>query len=141
MIKWFSLFIVFQSIILCQKYDLAELVIGKRGTDSYRVWIYFSDKDGSAPIALSEKTIDRRAKNGIQNDNLWYDFTVPSKYIDQLSSQGINVINKSRWLNAVSALCSKSDLIKIANLPFVDQIKPVVGYTRSSSFEYPDIRP
>ena len=141
MIKWFSLFLVFQSIILCQKYDLAELVIGKRGTDSYRVWIYFSDKDGSAPITLSEKTIDRRAKNGIQNDNLWYDFTVPSKYIDQLSSQGINVINKSRWLNAVSALCSKSDLIKIANLPFVDQIKPVVGYTRSSSLEYPDIDP
>ena len=141
MIKCLSLFLVFQSIILCQKYDLAELVIGKRGPDSYRVWIYFSDKDGSAPITLSEKTIDRRAKNGIQNDNLWYDFNVPSKYIDQLLSQGINVINKSRWLNAVSALCSKSDLIKIANLPFVDQIKPVVGYARSSSLEYPDIDP
>ena len=92
MIKCLSLFLVFQSIILCQKYDLAELVIGRRGIDCYRVWIYFSDKDGSAPIALSTKTIDRRAKNGIQNDNLWYDFTVPSKYIDQLSSQGINVI-------------------------------------------------
>ena len=141
MINWFSLFIAFQSIILCQKYNLEELIIGKRGTDSYRVWIYFSDKDGSAPIFLSQKTIDRRAKNGIQNDNLWYDFTVPSKYIDQLSLLGIKVINKSRWLNAVSALCSKSDLIKVANLQFVDQIKPVVGYERSSSFEYPDISP
>ena len=141
MIKWFSLLIAFQSIILCQKYNLAELVIGKRYTDSYRVWIYFTDKDGSAPITLSEKTIDRRAKNGIQNDNLWYDFNVSSKYIDQLSSRGIKVINKSRWLNAVSALCSKSDLIKIANLPFVDQIKPVVGYTRTSSLEYSDIDP
>ena len=58
MIKWFSLFLVLQSIILCQKYDLAELVIGRRGIDCYRVWIYFSDKDGSAPIALSTKTID-----------------------------------------------------------------------------------
>ena len=141
MIKWLSLFIVFQSVILCQKYNLAELVIGKRGTDIYRVWIYFSDKDGSAPISLSAKTINRRAKNGIQNDNLWYDFTVSSKYIDQLSSQGIKIINKSRWLNAVSALCSKSDIIKIANLPFVDQIKPVVGYTRTSSLEYSDIDP
>ena len=141
MIKWFSLFVAFQSIILCQKYDLVELAIGKRDTDKYRVWIYFSDKDGSAPITLSEKTLDRRAKNGIQNNNLWYDFNVPSKYIDQLLSKGINVINKSRWLNAVSALCSKSDLIKIANLPFVDQIKPVVGYTRSLSLEYPDIDP
>ena len=141
MIKCFSLLLVFQSIILCQKYDFAELVNGERDTDSYRVWIYFSDKDGSAPIFLSQKTIDRRAKNGIQNDNLWYDFTVPSKYIDQLSSLGIKVINKSRWLNAVSALCSKSDLKKMANLTFVDQIKPVVGYKRSSSFEYPDISP
>ena len=141
MIKCLSLLLVFQSIILCQKYDLAELVVGKRGTDSYRVWIYLSDKDGSAPIALSEKTKDRRAKNGIQNDNLWYDLTVPSKYIDQLSSLGIKVINKSRWLNAVSALCSKSDLKEIANLTFVDQIKPVFGYKKSSSFEYPDISP
>ena len=132
MIKWFTIFVALQSIIICQKYDLTELVIGKRGIDSYRVWIYFSDKDGSAPITLNTKTINRRAKNGIQNDNLWYDFNVPSKYIDQLSSQGINVINKSRWLNAVSALCSKSDLTKIANLPFVDQIKPVVGYKRLS---------
>ena len=141
MIKWLNIFIAFQSVILCQKYNLAEIDIGKRGTDSYRVWIYFSDKDGSAPISLSAKTLNRRAKNGIQNDNLWYDFTVSSKYIDQLSSQGIKVINKSRWLNAVSALCSKSDLIKIANLTFVDQIKPVVGYTRTSSLEYSDIDP
>ena len=59
MIKWFTLFVAFQSIILCQKYNLAELVIGKRGTDNYRVWIYFSDKKGSIPITLSEKTIDR----------------------------------------------------------------------------------
>jgi hypothetical protein len=141
MIKCFSLLLVFQSIILCQKYDFAELVNGERDTDSYRVWIYFSDKDGSAPITLSEKTKDRRAKNGIQNDNLWYDFTVPSKYINHLSSLGIKVINKSRWLNAVSALCSKSDLKKIANLTFVNQIKPVFCYKRSSSFEYPDISP
>ena len=141
MIKWFCLFIALQSIILCQKYNIAELVIGKRGTDSYRVWIYFSDKDGSAPIALSAKTIDRRAKNGVHDNNLWYDLTVSLKYIDQLSSLGIKVINKSRWLNAVSALCSKSDLIKIANLTFVDQIKPVVGYARTSSLEYSDIDP
>ena len=141
MIKWFSLFLAFQTIILCQKYDLAELDIGKRGTDSYRVWIYLSDKNGSTSVELSEKTVFRRAKNGVHANNLWYDLTVSLKYINQLSSLGINVINESRWLNAVSALCSKSDLITIANLSFVDQIKPVVGYKRTSSFEYPDISP
>ena len=141
MIKWFSLFLVLQSITLCQKYDLAELDIGKRGTDSYRVWIYLSDKNGSTSVELSEKTVLRRAKNGVYENNLWYDLTVSLKYINQLSSLGINVINESRWLNAVSALCSKSDLITIANLSFVDQIKPVVGYKRTSSFEYPDISP
>ena len=134
MIKWFSLFLVLQSITLCQKYDLAELDIGKRGTDSYRVWIYLSDKNGSTSVELSEKTVLRRAKNGVYENNLWYDLTVSLKYINQLSSLGINVINESRWLNAVSALCSKSDLITIANLSFVDQIKPVVGYKRTSSF-------
>ena len=141
MIKWFSLFVTFQSIILCQKCNLSELVNGKRGTDSYRVWIYFSDKDGSAPIVLSAKTMDRRAKNGVHENNLWYDLSVSLDHINQLSSLGIKVINKSRWLNAVSALCSKSDLIKIANLTFVDQIKPVVGYARTSTLEYSDIDP
>jgi len=139
MIKWLSLFLVFQSIIYCQKYNLAELDIGKRGTDSYRVWIYLSDKNGSTSVEISEKTVFRRAKNGVHDSNLWYDLNISSKYINHLSSLGINVINESRWLNAVSALCAKSDLIKIANLSFVDKIKPVVGYKRTSSFEYPDI--
>ena len=141
MIKWLSLFLVFQSIIYCQKYNLAELDIGKRGTDSYRVWIYLSDKNGSTSVEISEKTVFRRAKNGVHDSNLWYDLNISSKYINHLSSLGINVINESRWLNAVSALCAKSDLIKIANLSFVDKIKPVVGYKRTSSFEYPDIIP
>ena len=141
MIKWLSLFLVFQSIIYCQKYNLAELDIGKRGADSYRVWIYLSDKNGSTSVEISEKTVFRRAKNGVHDSNLWYDLNISSKYINHLSSLGINVINESRWLNAVSALCAKSDLIKIANLSFVDKIKPVVGYKRTSSFEYPDIIP
>ncbi|SVB15001.1 uncharacterized protein METZ01_LOCUS167855, partial [marine metagenome] len=38
------------------------------------------------------------------------------------------VLNESRWLNAVSALCHISDLEALANLPFVKKIEPVLGY-------------
>ena len=132
---------VIQSIVFCEKYDMQEIMeIGKRG-DNYRVWLYFIDKKGSMPIVLDQRTIDRRAKNGIQTNDLWYDLTISKNYIDQISSLGITIKNESRWLNAISVICTLSDLERIAAFPFIKQIKPVVGHQKRSNIEYPDISP
>ena len=132
---------VIQSIVFCEKYDMQEIMeIGKRG-DSYRVWLYFTDKKGSMPIVLDQRTIDRRAKNGIQTNDLWYDLTISKNYIDQISSLGITIKNESRWLNAISVICTLSDLERIAAFSFIKEIKPVVGHQKRSNIEYPDISP
>ena len=132
---------VTQSIVFCEKYDMQEIMeIGKRG-DTYRVWLYFTDKKGSMPIVLDQRTIDRRAKNGIHTNDLWYDLTISKNYINQISSLGITIKNESRWLNAISVICTLSDLERIAAFSFIKQIKPVVGHQKRSNIEYPDISP
>jgi len=132
---------VIQSIVFCEKYDMQEIMeIGKRG-DTYRAWLYFTDKKGSMPIVLDQRTIDRRAKNGIHTNDLWYDLTISKNYIDQISSLGITIKNESRWLNAISVICTLSDLERIAAFSFIKQIKPVVGHQKRSNIEYPDISP
>ena len=138
--RYVALFIMIQSMVFCKKFDLQEMELGKRG-DSYRVWIYFTDKNGSLPVEISQKAMNRRAKNGTTENNLWYDLPVPQGYVDRISSVGITIINESRWLNAVSAFCSISDLDRIVTLPFIDHIKPVIGYRKNSDIEFPDISP
>ena len=138
--RYVALFIMIQSMVFCKKFDLQEMELGKRG-DSYRVWIYFTDKNGSLPVEISQKAMNRRAKNGTTENNLWYDLPVPQGYVDRISSVGITIINESRWLNAVSAVCSISDLDRIVTFPFIDHIKPVIGYRKNSDIEFPDISP
>ena len=40
-------------------------------------------------------------------DNSWYDLTVSANYINTIEAMGIEIENESRWLNAVSIICSK----------------------------------
>jgi len=138
--RYVALIIMIQSMVFCKKYDLQEMELGKRD-DNYRVWLYFADKSGATSIAISQKTMDRRAKNGIQHNSSWYDISVSQYYIDQISSIGITIINESRWLNAVSAICSKTDLARIVGFPFIKHIKPVIGYKKDVNIEYPDTSP
>ena len=135
------LIMAIQSIVFCEKYDMQEIMdLGKRG-DNYRIWLYFIDKKESIPIVVDQRTIDRRAKNGVETNGLWYDLTVSKNYIEQISSLGIMVKNESRWLNAISVICTLSDIERIAAFPFIEQIKPVVGYQKRLNIEYSDINP
>ena len=138
--RYFSLIIILQSVIYCMKYDLQEMQLGKRGSD-YRAWIYFTDKNGSVYTPIDQKAVDRRIKNGVLGKASWFDLSVSPVYVDQISSLGVTIKNKSRWLNAISVLCSLNDLETIMAFPFVDNIKPVIGYKNETHQEYVDISP
>ena len=47
------------------------------------------------------------------------------KYIDKLKTLGFEVLNESRWLNAVSINCHKNDFLILSSLKFVKKIEPV----------------
>ena len=138
--RYFSLIIILQSVIYCMKYNLQEMQLGKRGSD-YRTWIYFTDKNGSVSTPIDQKAVDRRIKNGALGKASWFDLSVSPVYVDQISSLGVTIKNKSRWLNAISVICSLNDLETIMAFPFVDNIKPVIGYKNETHQEYVDISP
>ena len=123
-------FILLPVLSFSQKYDPQKIEHGKRGNE-YRVWIYFTDKDGSEPVTVSPKAIERRNKNDISTNHLWYDLQVSPIYKNVIASLGLTIKNESRWLNAISVICSKADLNRISGLPFVDTIEPVLMQKKS----------
>ena len=115
-------YIIFFSLILfSQNIDYKNIELGKRGSE-YRVWIYFKDKIDSELVKPSSKAVLRRKKNNILSDKLWQDIQVSPNYIDQILLLGLEIENESRWLNAVSVICKKSDLNQILELPFVEKM-------------------
>ena len=130
MIMRYLFFILLPVLLFSQKYDPQKIEHGKRGNE-YRVWIYFTDKDGSEPVTVSPKAIERRNKNDISINHLWYDLQVSPIYKNVIASLGLTIKNESRWLNAISVICSKADLDRISELPFVDKIEPVLMQKKS----------
>ena len=119
------------SISFSQEIDLKALELGKRGND-YRVWIYFKDKAGSEKISATHEAHQRRLKHGSRSNYNWYDLEINPDYIDAIRSLGLTVENQSRWINAVSVICSENDLNSIAMFPFVKKIEPVKGYKKKT---------
>ena len=130
MIMRYLFFILLPVLLFSQKYDPQKIEHGKRGNE-YRVRIYFTDKDGSEPVTVSPKAIERRNKNDVSTNHLWYDLQVSPIYKNEIASLRLTIKNESRWLNAISVICSKADLDKISKLPFVDKIEPVLMQKKS----------
>ena len=127
--KSLSLYVLLISFSFSQKIDLKAFEPGKR-ENQYRVWIYFKDKIGSEKINATQKAHQRRLKHGSRSDYNWYDLKITPRYSSVIQSLGLKVENKSRWLNAISVICSADDLDSIVKLPFVKKIEPVKGYKK-----------
>jgi len=136
----YLLLVIFPFMAFSQKVDFEKIELGKRN-DKYRVWIYFTDKEGSQQITLNPKTIKRRIKNSVPTINNRYDIPVSEKYKNLIISNGLTIENESRWLNAVSTLCSREDIDKLIGLHFVDRIEPVLGFKTTTLEEYSEVSP
>ena len=129
--KSLILYVLLISFSFSQKIDLKVLELGKRGNE-YRVWVYFKDKAGSEKINAIQEAHQRRLKHGSRIDYNWYDLKIDPDYIDAIRSLGLTVENQSRWLNAISVICSEDDLDSIALFSFVKKIEPVKGYKKKT---------
>ncbi|MEQ1745731.1 MAG: S8 family serine peptidase [Saprospiraceae bacterium] len=86
-------------------------------------WIEFSDKNNSPYCTcqptefLSARALERRSRAGIavvEND-----LPVNPYYLHALRSQGADIHNTSRWLNAATVVADSATAQAIARLPFV----------------------
>jgi len=114
-------------------------------SDTQKLWVFFTDKgltraeEQSAIDAfraeLPERARLRRAKVGFDvNIN---DVPVAARYVESVAATGVEVVTKSRWLNAVSVFADSEQAAVIAALPFVRETRPVGRGTK----RLPDMTP
>jgi serine protease AprX len=108
-------------------------------TEQIKVWIYFTDKGAlgkqtqlNANSMLTAKAIARRAKViGINKLVDSRDLPVPQNYVDKIADKVINIKQKSKWFNAVSANVTKDQIDNLRTLPFVKKIEIVATYGKA----------
>ena len=136
---------------------LADSLNVMSADDKIKVWIFFTDKGIFDNQALkrtlesiennfTQRAVTRR-KNRTDNPELFdfYDIPVNDEYVRQLESAGVEILRRSRWLNAVAADIDKELLSEIASYPFIYEIKPVAVSRRKpappDSFRRGDVLP
>ncbi|MBM3327007.1 MAG: hypothetical protein FJY65_08530 [Calditrichaeota bacterium] len=97
-----------------------------------RYWVYFQDKGidvneriVSLRAEWPENSFQRRSKAGKEVDAA--DLPVNKDYIDALIKKGHNIVQQSRWLNAVSIEAEAKDLPSLNSLPFIADIRYVAS--------------
>jgi subtilisin family serine protease len=89
-----------------------------------KYWIYLKDKSAVDVPAISKTTIENRRNLGMQlSDDT--DLPVRADYQARLGENSVKVINRSKWLNAVSATLSSSQAMAVRELDFVKEVVPM----------------
>jgi hypothetical protein len=107
--------------------------------DSINIWILFTDKGifsqelyqqakSTFRNSIANSTLKRRLKNRVGVDFL--DLPVNPDYMDQVLKLGGRLRQRSKWLNAASIEVQVKAIEKMAQLPFVRQIKKVASFKR-----------
>lgn len=91
-------------------------------------WVYFNDKPNADtylanPLTmLSQRSLDRRVAQGISLDTK--DAPIEQSFIDQIAQLGtVEVMAKSKWLNAIHVRGSQSEINALAAFNFVDYVQ------------------
>jgi subtilisin family serine protease len=88
---------------------------------SPKYWIYLKNKDLAANPAVSALTLENRQKLGLTLSDET-DLPVKKEYETALKGQSVNIINRSKWLNAVSANLTSEQAMKVRELDFVADV-------------------
>ncbi|WP_300484840.1 S8 family serine peptidase [Flavobacterium sp.] len=90
-------------------------------------WVYLNNKPDAAfflnnPLSiLTQRALDRRASQNIELDDM--DAPVHQAYIDQISANaGIQIMAKSKWMNALHVRGEEQAIRELTVLPFVNRI-------------------
>ena len=97
-------------------------------------FVTFTDKQGSAPIAFSDRAVEQRTKWDIPTDSL--DYAVSTTYTDSVRALGGKIMHVSRWMNGATIDCEDSIANKIAACSFVKAIEQTRNETDSRRYLY-----
>lgn len=112
-----------------------------RSQDSLKYWVQFTDKNNNGysiaqpEFFLSARALARRAKQEIAVD--YKDLPLTEAYVDSLKALGANILNRSRWFNAVTFSTNDTTLIQqVAGLGFVQGTQAVRRYRGKPENEF-----
>ncbi len=91
-------------------------------------WLYLKDYTKDDLIQLSPKSYQRRHLRNAAPNRLKLDCYPQEHYLSQLREIGLDIIQVSRWLNAVSVTGDSIKIMEALKLPFVARISPVASF-------------
>jgi subtilisin family serine protease len=89
-----------------------------------KYWIYLKSKDLNDKPAVSQLTLENRKMLGIALSDET-DLPVRKDYEQALHKESVRIINRSKWLNAVSANMTSEQAMKVRALDFVEAVVPI----------------
>lgn len=109
--------------------------------DEVVVWVYFTDKGrnelmkGVIPQSLvTERSIRRRLNVCSESDVVDHtDLPIEQSYARHIASHVLHTRQKSRWLNALSVVATRSQISEIEELPFIREIDLLERFKRKQS--------
>ncbi|MYF62963.1 MAG: S8 family serine peptidase [Rhodothermaceae bacterium] len=114
---------------------LLSLVHVATAQEKTKHWIFLTDKLDAASKHtlvesgyLSEAAVTRRALRGdpgLVTQFARQDAPISQAYEADLTTMGITVAQRSRWLNAVTAWLSAEEVNRVTALPYVRNVRPV----------------
>jgi len=90
-----------------------------------KYWIFLKDKNTADAAAISSRTIQNRIQQGLAPFDET-DLPIQKDYYSLLTTH-YQILNKSRWLNAVSASLTSKEVSEVLSLPFVAKVQPIDG--------------
>jgi subtilisin family serine protease len=91
---------------------------------SPKYWIYLKSKDLSIAPAISHQTFENRQKLGLPLSDE-FDIPVNIAFETVLKNNSIQIVNRSKWLNAVSAVMTSEQANRVRSLDFVQEVIPI----------------
>lgn len=124
MIKYllFAIFLISSLLTAQEKYFI---YFTDKGFDSKSGLSKTSELYKEAVSSLSQKAVDRRKKN-MGDDFITYDdIPIYKNYLDEINLQGIKIVHKLNWFNAISAYLTQDQINLLLKLPFIKSIETV----------------
>nr|WP_229236109.1 S8 family serine peptidase [Dyadobacter tibetensis] len=78
----------------------------------------------SVAPAVSHLTMENRQMLGLERFD-GYDLPINTHYEELIRGQKVQIINRSKWLNAVSAKLTREQVAQLENLDFVASVEPI----------------
>lgn len=88
-----------------------------------KYWIRFDAKHSADAPALSNQSLQQRRTLGLPVDD--FDRPIIPRYVAELRRAGVEPLNASRWLNAISARLTPDQCARVRALPFVTDVVPI----------------